>query len=271
LPDILVLKMLVTMIVVVGLSLLAEHVSTRLAGILAGYPHGIAIVLYFLGLEQGVAFAAQASIYAIGGLSANILMVYGYYLICRSNMAANLFAAVVGSIVVFFLASLALKPLEMSQIVAAAISIGIILLVAALLRNIDNIRVTASIKTGYPELLFRAFLSALIVLIVTETADVVGPEWSGLFAGFPVVTFPLLIIIHRRYGSKPVSTMVKNYPWGLLALVIYTVTVSWAYPVMGLGWGTVVGFLVATVYLAVLSYANRNKHAIKVRQERQSP
>ena len=265
-PDILVIKILVTMIVVIGLSLLAEHVSARLAGILAGYPHGIAIVLYFLGLEQGVEFAAQASIYAIGGLSANVLMVYGYFLLCRSNVTGNLVSAIIGSTVVFLLAALALRPLEMNQIVAAVISISIILLVAALSRHIDNVRVTASLKTGYPELLFRAFLSAVIVLTITETADMVGPDWSGLFAGFPVVTFPLLIIIHRRHGSKPVSTMVKNYPYGLLALVIYTMTVSWAYPVMGLDWGTATGFLIATAYLAILSYAIRHKHTARAGQ-----
>ena len=265
-PEILVIKIVVTMIVVVGLSLLAEHVSARLAGILAGYPHGIAIVIYFLGLEQGVVFAAQASVYAIAGLAANVLMVYGYYLLCRTRHKKNLILATGGSIGVFLLTSLMLRQFEFNQFIAATISVAMIMLVAVLLRKVDNIRVSAGIKTSLADLISRAFISALIVLAVTETAHLIGPDWSGLLAGFPVVTFPLLIIIHYRHGSKPLATIVKNYPYGLIGLVIYTATVSYVYPILGLNLGTLAGFILATIYLVSLSYLAR-KTRIRTNQQ----
>ena len=89
LSGIVLLKIAVTLMVVIGLSWVAEHVSPKLAGILAGYPHGIAIVLYFIGVEQGVDFAARAAIYAIGGLAANVVLSYVYFRLCQTNCAKN--------------------------------------------------------------------------------------------------------------------------------------------------------------------------------------
>ena len=45
----LMLKIVITLLVVISLSLVAERLSARWAGLLAGYPLGIAIVLYFPG------------------------------------------------------------------------------------------------------------------------------------------------------------------------------------------------------------------------------
>jgi hypothetical protein len=93
--------------------------------------------------------------------------------------------------------------------------------------------------------------------MVTEAAGAIGPDWAGLLSGFPIVTFPLLIIIHLRHGREAVSTLVKNYPYGLVSLVIYTATVSYAYPVIGLNLGTLVGFFIAIIYLAGLTVLMR--------------
>ena len=57
------LKLFVSVFVVVGLSLVTEYVSPKVAGILSGYPLGAAIALFFIGLEIGPDFAAQNSVF----------------------------------------------------------------------------------------------------------------------------------------------------------------------------------------------------------------
>ncbi|MCL1124565.1 hypothetical protein [Shewanella surugensis] len=44
---ILLIKVVTTLIVVIGLSFIAENSSTRIAGILSGYPAGMAIVIFY--------------------------------------------------------------------------------------------------------------------------------------------------------------------------------------------------------------------------------
>ena len=43
--------------------------------------------------------------------------------------------------------------------------------------------------------------------------------------------------------------MIKHYPAGLGSLLSYTLCVSLAYPVLGLGLGTLAGFAAATLWL----------------------
>ena len=51
--SLLLAKIATAIIAVVGLSLVAERVSPRVAGILSGYPLGTAIALFFIGIELG--------------------------------------------------------------------------------------------------------------------------------------------------------------------------------------------------------------------------
>ena len=76
-------KLAVSISVVLGLSILAERTGPRAAGVLSGYPLGTAILLYFIGLEQGVVFATESAVYALPGLIATLAFLYAYYLTSR--------------------------------------------------------------------------------------------------------------------------------------------------------------------------------------------
>ena len=75
-----VVKVLVSILVVVLLSLIAEHAGPRVAGIVSGYPLGAAISLFFIGIEIDPAFAARGAIFTAAGLSATVAFVGGYLL-----------------------------------------------------------------------------------------------------------------------------------------------------------------------------------------------
>ena len=60
--EIFILKLIVAVAVVIGLSLVAEHSSPRIAGILSGYPTGSAVSLFFFGLEINPEFAANSAL-----------------------------------------------------------------------------------------------------------------------------------------------------------------------------------------------------------------
>ncbi len=71
--------LVVTVAVVLLLSLVTEHVSPRVAGILAGYPLGAAIALFFIGLESSPEFASNSAVYTMMGLVATQSFVYFQY------------------------------------------------------------------------------------------------------------------------------------------------------------------------------------------------
>ena len=68
--SILFIKLIVSIALVLTLSAVAEHVSPKAAGILAGYPAGAAITLFFIGLDISAEFAADSAVYTMMGLVA---------------------------------------------------------------------------------------------------------------------------------------------------------------------------------------------------------
>ena len=73
---ILFVKFFVSVILVLTLSAVAEHISPRAAGLLAGYPAGAVITLFFIGLDISPEFASDSAVYLMMGLVATQAFVY---------------------------------------------------------------------------------------------------------------------------------------------------------------------------------------------------
>ncbi len=258
-------KLLVSIIAVVGLSLVAEHVSARIAGILSGYPLGSAIALFFIGIEQGSAFAAEAAVHTLAGFSASLVLTFCYYQGSRKLQRWHLPVAMVSGLGGFLVAATLLQLLPLGVVDQAATGVvasgllggGLltalsILLFSWLFRSIDNVALTGRVSISRQVLLLRALMAAATVLFITGIAGWVGPAWSGLLSAFPITLFPFMLILHYSYGKGVVYTVIKNYPMGLGSLLCYTITVSLSYRYWGVGWGTAAGFLIATLYLVGL-------------------
>ena len=86
-----------------------------------------------------------------------------------------------------------------------------------------------------------AALAAAIVLAITEAADFIGPEWSGLLVGFPVTLFPVLVIIHLNYSTEDTYSILKSFPVGVPSLVIFAICAQYTFVALGV----VAGFLVS--------------------------
>lgn len=246
-------KITVSILAVVGLSLVAEHVSPRVAGILAGYPLGTAIALFFIGIENGDQFAADSAVFTLSGFTASLVLVFAYRL--ASGWVRSWQVVICGLVGVagFAIASLALSQQSFGLLGGFVLTALAIAGFRWLFRAIPDHQVTERIRLSFGVVMFRAIMAAAIVLGVTGAAKWVGPNWAGVLSAFPITLFPFLLIIHLSYGMDQVETIIKHYPMGLGALVVYAITVSQAYPAFGTGMGTAIGFIAATVYL--LGYA----------------
>jgi hypothetical protein len=240
---------------VVLLSLFAEVVSPRFAGIFSGYPLGAAISLFFMGFEISPAFASQSALYTSVGLVATQVFAYSYY---RASLAArkrgrglDLLLAPLGSLAGYFAAAAILRMLSVSLATAAFLPILFILVFIYLFRDVENIKIEQRVSLSSKSLLFRSVFAAGAIVLITSTAKVVGPRWAGLFSAFPITMLPLVVIIHFTYGPQQVYSILKNVPRGLGSLVIYSLAVFFFYPGYGIYGGTAVAYGLATIYLVV--------------------
>jgi hypothetical protein len=129
-------------------------------------------------------------------------------------------------------------------------------------RTIPDTAIHAKIQLGFGVTLLRALFAALVILMITTAARTVGPEWAGLFSAFPITMLPLLVIIQFTYQPAHVRTIIKNIPRGLGSLLIYALVVATTYTDLGIVWGTLLGYLAATMYLLILEFS-RSRSAPK--------
>ncbi len=253
------IKMGTGVLMVVVLSVLAEAVSPRLAGIVSGYPLGAAVSLFFMGFEIGPAFAAQSALSTMLGLVATLVFAYGYYqcsvLAGRLGKGGTILLASMTGICGYFLTAWGLHQLPSGLMVSLLLPMGAILLFHHLFRNIDEVEILERPSVSAGLLAGRALFAALFIVLVTATARVVGPGWAGLFAAFPMTVLPLLLVIHYSYDTAHVHAILKSFPKGLGSLVVYTLSVFSFYPVQGVYLGTLSAYAFATLYLIVVQVA----------------
>lgn len=126
----LLLKIFVPIITVLCLIWIAEKVSTRFTGILVGLPIGTAIVLFFLGYENGIEFASTSAIWAINGLVAEILFVLCYYMgvvyLRKYSVISSIFLALVG----FFASAFIIRYLPFNDIIKSSIFLLVFIIIS---------------------------------------------------------------------------------------------------------------------------------------------
>lgn len=243
-----IIKLVIAIAVVIGLSIITEHSSPRLAGFLSGYPTGTAISLFFFGLEITPEFAANSAIYNMIGLTAMQAFIYFYY---KLSLKFNIFITSLIAIAGYFVVIWLLHFIELNKLIMVLIPVASIFLFLYLFKPIRNIKIENKVQLNYKVLVIRALFAASIILLITGTARVVGPTWSGLFSAFPTTLFPLMLIVHFTYDKKHVHTIIKNVPVGIFSLVLYSLAVSIVYPIYGIYWGTLISFGAATLYMGL--------------------
>jgi hypothetical protein len=245
-----ILKIIVTVSAVLGLSLVAERVGPKAAGLLSGYPMGAAIVLFFYGLEISPEFASESAIYTLVGLIATQSFMYFYYRASLYFRRLNMLCSTVVSLSGFFLIAWLLHFVALDKL-SALLTVTLSLFVfMRLFKRIENTTIAHRITLTYTIILARAILAASLILIVIGVAKLVGPTWAGLFSAFPATFLPLILIVQFTYDKEHVHTIIKNVPRGLGAVIIYALAVSFVYPTFGVYIGTVLAFIAATIYMA---------------------
>ncbi|MHC1729804.1 MAG: hypothetical protein AB9866_28005 [Syntrophobacteraceae bacterium] len=251
-------KMGAVVLIVVSLSILAEVVSPRIAGILTGYPLGAAIALFFMGFEIDPQFAAQSALHTSAGVAATVIFGYCYYRMSlhagKLSVGLQIFLSCLAGLSGYFAAVSLLSFLPSSLLLAVVLPALTILISSRLQKGIRNVRIGKRVSMSPGLLLVRAVIAAITVVFIISSAKLVGPTWAGLFSAFPNIMLPLVVIIHFTYNPEQAYVIIKNVPKGLVSVIIYCLTVSLSYPVYGIYIGTALAYTNATLYLLVTQF-----------------
>ncbi len=252
LDGLLIAKAVISISIVIALSLIAERVGPRAAGLLTGLPLGAGMVIIFTGTEQGTAFAAEAAAHMVPGFVTTLTFIYIYGVVSAHQglggikaILAPTLAANIGYAIVAWLVSLASLGVAVSL---PLVAIGMVM-TSRLMHYLPNTPIMARVRFGWGVLMFRAGMATTTILLITAIAGNIGPQWTGILTAYPMTLLPLILVLHITYSGNEIAAVLKHVPMGLGGVISFCVAATFTLPAMGLGWGTTVAYLVAFAYL----------------------
>ncbi len=246
---------------VITITLVAERLSTRFAGVLLGFPLGAGLTFFFTGIEQGPLFAAESAPWSIQGLSATLIFCLLYNQSCKiakSNSALSLLIPTLYGLSGFFGTAYLLQYVLQDQLwLRVAFVILTFAGTAVFFRLTPSPAMLHKMPMTTLTLTSRALFAAVVIVIITALAKTVGSRWSGIFAAFPSTVLPTIWVLHYNYGCQTISALFREFPLGLLAIVIFSGSVYVTFPLFGVYYGIFISYAVAFLYLLFYEFLLR--------------
>jgi uncharacterized membrane protein (GlpM family) len=249
--ELLIIKIITVVVLVLSLTTVAEKVSAKASGMLSGLPIGSAVTLIFFAIEFGVDYVKQTALYNIHGLFATLAFCLGYYISTFYKGKFEVIISLVISFVSYLVISFILSFIP-PHIVFTPIIVYFLLLSSAIyFSKKEDHKIVVTDKVSIFDLILRSALTIMIFLIVSALPKYVPLNLAGILSSFPTILLPLLLIIHFNHSNLQARTIIKNTPFGLTSVVLYSFLVYLTYPTLGVMWGTIIG-LVCSISLMII-------------------
>ena len=210
--DGLALKLVLTPTLIGAVSMAGRRWGPGVSGWLVGFPLTSGPVAFFLALDHGVAFAAEAATGSMTGAAAQAAFCVLYGRWARGHHWTMPLAA---GTLAFALASAALQIVTLALLPLLALVIAA--LAAALwLMPSDAERPRAARRPAW-DIPARIVVTTALVLLLTGLATALGPSLTGLLATYPLYGAILSGFAHHLEGAGPAVRVLRGLLLGLFA------------------------------------------------------
>jgi hypothetical protein len=251
----LALKLVLTPLLVGGASLAARRWGPAVGGLIVALPLTSGPVAFFLALDYGAAFAAEAVVGSLGGLVAIVAFSLAY---AAAGSRAGAGAGLVAAALAYLVAGLLVRPLVEAStwlllaLVFVSVALGLRLLPRGGARH-------AAPTHPWWDLPARMAIATALVVGLTAIAPLLGPHTSGLVATFPVYVAVMVTFTQRHQGAPAAIDVLRGLLAGLFGTAAFYVVVHLAIVPLGIA----AGFLLATaITLGIQAIALRRVRAM---------
>lgn len=226
------LKLILVPALIGGITLAGRRWGPAVAGWLSGFPVVTGPILLFIGIEQGATFASATAVGALAGGIAWVGFALGYaWAATKMNWALALATALACWLVAGLVLVYTAPPF--AWIVAL-----IVLSIVCVPFLFPRIGEPGGVKkTSHAELASRMAAGGLMTLLVTRLSPLLGPDFSGLFAVFPVMGIVLAAFSHRASGMPYTIRLLRGMVAGFYAFTSFCLGVALAVPRLGVAGG----------------------------------
>jgi hypothetical protein len=190
-------------------------------------------------------------LYNIHGLFAALAFSIGYYISTFYKGKFEIFLSLFISFISYLIIAFILAYVPPHVVLTPLIVITLMIIASIYFAKKENFTIDKKIKTSLSDIFFRSLLTITIFLIISSLPKYVPSNIAGIFSSFPTILLPLLLIIHFRHSNLQARTIIKNTPFGLSSVVIYSLVVYLSYGKIGILYGTIVAFVASLTYVVL--------------------
>jgi hypothetical protein len=244
------LKLLLMPPLIGGVTLAARRWGAGVGGWLGGFPWVAGPISVFLAVEQGPAFAAASTVGALAGSVGTLCFAFVYASVAQR---VGWLPSVLLSYAAYFSVAAG------SQYVPLTLPLAFVLNLSALSLILWKFPRPAVPLVAAPPPTFdiplRMAVATLFVVVLTQVAQVLGADWSGLLTPFPILTSTLAVFTHIQQGPAQSARMVRGILTAGYGFATFLALVGYLLPRWGvsLAYGTAI-VVAAVINLAVFRY-----------------
>lgn len=233
--DNLALKLILTPALIGSASLVGRRWGPGVSGWLVAIPFTSGPIVFFLALNQGLAFAATTVSGTLAGAVSQAAFCLAYaWLASRYPWPQSVVAGSLGfvaSTAALQQLTLPLGPLFLTVILALSVAFRLMPPQAPPVSSSERIAPRWDIPA-------RMIVATIFVLLLTGIAPTIGPRLTGLLAPFPLYAAILTVFAHRLQGPGHAVEVLRGLLLGLfafagfffvLATLIERVSLIWAF------------------------------------------
>jgi uncharacterized membrane protein (GlpM family) len=243
------LKMALTALVVVIISVAVERSGPFIGALIAALPTAAGAAYTILAIEHPSSFIAASAIgSAATGAAVSIFALAYAALAQRRGLVLSLgVALLLWFVVVALLRLVAWTPLTATALNTAVFAVTIPL----------SWRYRASgpprqfLRTAF-DIPLRALAAAIVVAVVTTASYSIGSFASGVFALFPIIFCSSIVILHPRVGGPATASMAAHAQVAFIGLALGFLFVHYLAEPLGSWWALIIGLCVAIAWSGIL-------------------
>lgn len=251
-----VIPFILSAIIVIGVTVIAEKFGTKVGGILGTLPHIIIIAFIFIALNKGTDFASRSAavVPAEMGINVLFLLLFAHF----SHRSSRV--AIFSSLVIWTALSTILVLVEFHNIfIAIAIYLISCSFTVIVLEKMKKVRSRGKVKVHYTfsKLVSRGIMAGAVISFAVLMSNI-GSVISGIFSVFPAMFLSTMVISLREHDPGFVEGLAKSMVFGTPSVTSYAVAIHFLYPEAGLVFGTIISFQISVIIaMLILSIRDR--------------
>jgi len=250
------LPFILSAIVVILITVIAEKYGTKIGGILGTLPSTIVVAFIFIAINKDLNFASESASVVPAELGVNLIFLFLFAFFVRHSVY-----------LAFFTAFLAWTVLSGLLILFDFTNIYLSLLIFFLtlvftfftLERVKKVLSQKKVVVHYTTLkiLIRGIFAGIIIAFAVYLSNV-GTVISGIFSVFPAILTSTMIICYKEHGPDFAAGLAKSMIFGITSVAVYATSIHFLYPEIGIVRGSIVAYIISII-TTIIIYNLRDK------------